>query len=92
MAESPIRQAFSKGVGKRIFALFFLAAIVPMLFTAWLAYHEFNRGVEREASRILKAQAKEYASEILSRLQLASGKADEVIRLIGRGRRRRVCE
>ncbi|MGB5721906.1 MAG: HAMP domain-containing protein, partial [Woeseiaceae bacterium] len=81
MSDSMLSQAFSKGVGRRIVLLFLLAAIVPMLFTSWLAYHEFNRGVEREASRILKAQAKEYASEILTRLFEVSEKAEEIVRI-----------
>jgi len=81
MSDSTIRQALSKGVGKRIFGFFLVAAVVPMLFTTWLAYNEFSRGVEREAAKILKAEAKEYGIEILTRLQLVSEKADEIIRI-----------
>ena len=81
MSDSGIRWTLTRGVGRQIFAFFLLAAIVPMLFTAWLAWHEFNRGLEVENSRKLKANAKEYGIEILSRLELASEKAGEIIRI-----------
>ena len=81
MSESTISHARSKGAGRRIFGLLLLAAVVPMLFTVWLAYHEFNRSAEREAAEFLQAEAEEYGKEILSRLQLASAKADEIIRI-----------
>ena len=82
MSESAARKVFSRGVGKSIFGYFLIAAVVPMLFTGWLAYHEFNRGSEREAARMLKAEAKEYGVEILTRLQLADGKAHEIVRIL----------
>ena len=72
MSEGLIRKTLSRGVGKRVLAYFMIAAIVPMLFTAWLAWHEFDRGLEQEAARGLKNSAKEYGVEILSRLQDAS--------------------
>lgn len=82
MSESTIRNVLARGVGKRIFGYFLIAAVVPMLFTGWLAYHEFGRSAEREAARTLKADAKEYGMEILTRLRLADSKADELIRLL----------
>lgn len=85
MSESTARKVFSHGVGKRIFGYFLIAAVVPMLFTGWLAYHEFSRGAEREAARMLKAEAKEYGVEILTRLQLVDGKADEIVRILTNG-------
>ncbi len=84
MADSGIRQMLSRGVGKRIFSLFLIAAIVPMLFTAWLAWHAFGKSLEREAERSLRHNAKEYGVEILSRLQVASEKAKEIIRIAER--------
>ncbi len=84
MSEGVIRSTLTRGVGKRIFMLFLVAAIVPMVFTAWLAWHEFNRGLEQGTSRVLKDSAKEYGVEILTRLQGASDKAREIIRIARR--------
>ncbi len=81
MSDSGIKWTLTRGVGRQIFSFFLLAALVPMIFTAWLAWHEFSRGLEVESSRNLKANAKEYGIEILSRLELASAKAGEIIRI-----------
>ena len=85
MDDSSINRTLTSGVGRRIFSFFLLAAILPMVFTAWLAWHEFNRGLEGETSRILKDSAKEYGIEVLTRLQLASEKAAEVVRIAAEG-------
>ena len=69
MSESIIRKTMTRGVGRRILGLFLLAAVVPMLFTAGLAFYEFNRGLEQEAAKSLKGSAKEYGVEILTRLE-----------------------
>jgi diguanylate cyclase len=84
MSEGLIRQTLSRGVGKRVLSYFLIAAIVPMLFTAWLAWHEFNRGLEQDTARGLKDSAKAYGVEILSRLQDASTKGREIIRIARR--------
>ena len=81
MSEGIIRRSLTRGVGLRIFVSVLIAAVIPMFFTAWLAWYEFNRGLEDETSRILKESAKEYGIEILSRLQLASEKATEITRI-----------
>jgi len=81
MSESIISKTLTKGVGRRILAMFMLAAIVPMVFTAGLAFSEFNRGLEAEASKALKSSAKEYGVEILTRLDLAAEKSAEVVAL-----------
>ena len=85
MSDSSINRTLTSGVGKQIFSFFLLAAILPMLFTAWLGWHEFNRGLEGETSRILKDRAKEYGIEVLTRLQFASEKAQEIVRVAGDG-------
>ena len=85
MSQSSINRTLTSGVGRRIFVFFLIAAILPMVFTAWLAWHEFNRGLEGETSRILKDSAKEYGIEVLTRLQLASEKAEEIVRIVGDG-------
>ena len=87
MSSSVLRTTFSKGVGKRIFGFFLLASVVPMLFTAGLAYHEIGRSAENEAARELKNSAKAYGVDILTRLQLVSSKASEVIRVLEQGDR-----
>ena len=81
MSEGLIRRTLSRGVGKRVLSYFLIAAIVPMLFTAWLASYEFNRGLEVETARALKDSAKEYGVEILTRLQNATAKGREIIRI-----------
>ena len=81
MSEGLIRRTLTRGVGKRVLTYFLIAAVVPMLFTAWLAWHEFNRGLEQETARGLKENAKDYGVEILTRLQNASVKGREIIRI-----------
>jgi len=81
MSDSLLSKAFTAGVGRRIFAFFLFAAVVPMLFTAWLASHEFDREVKRQSANDLKASAKEYGIEILSRLQSTSAKGGEIVRV-----------
>ena len=75
MSDGAVKQTIKRGVGRQIFSFFLAAAIIPMAFTAWLASHEFNRGLEAESSRALKGSAKEYGVEILTRLELATQKA-----------------
>ena len=85
MSESAIKRTLARGVGRQIFSFFLVAAIVPMMFTVWLAWSEFSRGLEGETSRILKDNAKEYGIEVLTRLQLASEKAAEIVRIANDG-------
>ena len=85
MSEGLLKRTLSRGVGRRILSSFLLAAIVPMIFTAGLAWFEFNRGLQAENERILKDNAKEYGIEILTRLQSASDKATEIARVISVG-------
>ena len=82
MSESIIRKTMTRGVGRRILGLFLLAAIVPMLFTAGLAFYEFNRGLQQEAAKSLKGSAKEYGVGILTRLELATEKSAQVVRIV----------
>lgn len=82
MAESVISRTLSGGVGRRIFLFFLIAAVVPTVFTAALAYHEFGRSIENEVARNLRASAKEYGVEILSRLETASEMSAEIARIV----------
>jgi diguanylate cyclase (GGDEF)-like protein len=81
MSEGMIQKTLTRGVGRRIFGMFLVAALVPMLFTAWLASAEFKHGLEQEAERSLRNGAKQYGIEILTRLQTASSKGREIIRI-----------
>ena len=67
-----------RGVGRRILGYFFLAGILPVVFTAALAFHEFTRGLEQEVQRDLREHAKDYGLELLSRLQHVSMAADQI--------------
>ena len=71
----------TRGVGRRILGLFFLAALLPVIFTAFLAYHEVGRGLEQKVNRELREISKAYGVGILSRLEVASEKAVEVVRI-----------
>ncbi len=82
MKKPSIRSAFEKGVGKRIFELFMLAATIPLIFTAGLAFYEFSRGLERESEKTLTNAAKQYGVAVLTRLEAASYKADELLQII----------
>ncbi len=82
MPESNIRKTMTRGVGRRILSLFLFAAIVPMVFTAGLAFFEFHRSLESEAAKSLKSSAKEYGVEIFTRLELAADKSTQVVRIV----------
>ncbi len=75
----------TRGVGRRILGLFFLAALLPMIFTAFLAYHEVGRGLEQDVNRELRENSKAYGVGILTRLEDAAEKANEVVRLVEEG-------
>jgi diguanylate cyclase (GGDEF)-like protein len=70
------------GVGRRIFGFFLLAGVVPVAVTALLAYFEVGRGLERDVSRELRQYSKAYGTEVVDRLQRASEKAGELIRIL----------
>ncbi len=77
-----ISSVVTRGVGRRILGLFFLAALLPVIFTAFLAYNEVGRGLEQDVNRELRELSKSYGVGILTRLELASEIADEVVRII----------
>jgi diguanylate cyclase (GGDEF)-like protein len=78
VVSSKFASAFSKGVGRRILILFLVAALVPVLFTAFLAYSEINRGIRQEVHNSLKADAKAYGVDVLTRLMAASDKSQQI--------------
>ena len=84
MAFPTLPNTLRHGVGRRILVLFLLAGILPVTFTAGLAYLEVARGLEQEVNKSLRASAKEYSFDLLDRLQRTSDEADEVVRMFKR--------
>jgi diguanylate cyclase (GGDEF)-like protein len=80
--KSSLSSIFSAGVGRRILGLFLLAGILPVVFTAFLAYHEIGRGLEQQVTKTLRENSKSYGIDILSRLSEASRKAAALVRVI----------
>ena len=82
MAASGISRILTAGVGRRILLSFLLAGILPVIFTALLAYNEVGRGLEREVNKDLRENSKAYGVEILARLSRTSDKAEELIKVV----------
>ncbi len=78
MLFSAVPKAFTGGVGRRILGLFLVAGVLPVMFTAALAYTEFGRAAESKAFLNLERNAKAYGVDILARLNIAEGKAREL--------------
>jgi diguanylate cyclase (GGDEF)-like protein len=81
MATSGLSRIFTRGVGRRILGFFLLAALLPVIFTALLAYNEVGRGLESDVRENLREHSKAYGIEIRSRLSRASDKAESIIRI-----------
>jgi diguanylate cyclase (GGDEF)-like protein len=77
-----IPDTLKRGVGRRIFGLFLLAGVLPVIVTAGLAWFEVHRAQNIEVSKTLHATAKGYGVDILSNLQRSSDKAEEVVRIV----------
>ena len=73
-----------RGVGRRILGFFMLAGLVPVLFTAGLAYLEVGRGLNQDVAQTLREHAKDYGLDVLARLQLMSDSADQIALVIER--------
>ena len=82
MQEKSLSGILTSGVGRRIFGLFVLAGVLPVIVTALLAYFEVGRGHEQDVSRQLREYAKSYGIEALSRFIDASEKASEIVRIM----------
>jgi diguanylate cyclase (GGDEF)-like protein len=74
--------SLKRGVGRRILGFFFLAGLLPVVFTAGLAYYEIGRGLEQEVSSTLREHAKDYGLDVLSRLQRMSKAADQLASIV----------
>jgi diguanylate cyclase (GGDEF)-like protein len=75
MASRGLFESLGSGVGRRILGMFLLAALLPVIFTAYLSYGEVNRGLKQEIAKDLKEDAKSYGVEILARLIRTAEKA-----------------
>jgi len=84
MALPNLSTTLKRGVGRRIFTFFLLASLLPVAFTASLAYFEIHRGMEEEISRTLHVDAKGYGQELLARSQRMSAAADAAARVFSR--------
>ena len=74
--------SLKRGVGRRILGFFILAGILPVVFTAGLAYYEIGRGLEQEVSGTLRQHAKDYGLDVLARLQRMSKAADQLASIV----------
>ena len=74
--------SLKRGVGRRIFSLFLLAGVLPVVFTAALAYYEIGRGLEQEVGATLRESAKDYGLDVLTRLQQTAAAADQLATVI----------
>ncbi|MDX1404837.1 MAG: diguanylate cyclase, partial [Woeseiaceae bacterium] len=83
--QSGLSSVLTRGVGRRIFGLFFLAALLPVIFTAFLAYSEIGRGLEQDVGRELRELSKAYGIGLLTNLEGAADKAAEVVRIVEAG-------
>jgi diguanylate cyclase (GGDEF)-like protein len=77
--------SLKRGVGRRILGFFLLAGILPVAFTAGLAWFEMGRGLEQDVGKSLRASAKEYGIDMLGRLQQASDAAVAISDIVEEG-------
>jgi diguanylate cyclase (GGDEF)-like protein len=61
-----------------------LAGLIPVLFTASLAWFEVGRGLNQDVGQTLREHAKDYGLDVLARLQLTSDAADQLALIIER--------
>lgn len=84
MALPNLSTTLKRGVGRRIFTFFLLAGLLPVAFTASLAYFEINRGIEQETNSTLRVAAINYGQNLQSRTQLVSSAANDAARVFSR--------
>jgi diguanylate cyclase (GGDEF)-like protein len=82
MSTMSLSNSLKRGIGRKIFGLFLLAGVLPVIFTAALAYYEFGRGSLSVARDELNTGAKSYGIDIISRLETSSDKAREIIHIL----------
>ncbi len=82
MALPSLPITLKRGVGRRILGFFVLAGVLPVLFTAALAYYEIGRGHEQDLGRDLRTHAKDYGLDLLARLQRTAAAADQIAMIV----------
>lgn len=82
MSLSRISTIFKAGVGRRILGLFLLAGLLPVTFTAFLAYNEVGNGLQKEVNRDLREDAKTFGIGIMRRVGVASAKSAALVEII----------
>ncbi len=79
-----IPATLKRGVGRKILTFFLLAGLLPVAFTAGLAYFEIQQTTEEEISRTLRAYAKSYGLDLRGSLKRTALAADDVQRMVER--------
>lgn len=79
MALLKMPTTLKRGVGRKILSFFLLAALLPLAFTASLAYLELDRGTREDVGRTLRANAKDYGLDLLGRVHRVSAAADDIV-------------
>ena len=77
-----ISDMLKRGVGRRILTMFLVAAILPLIATAALAWYEVHRAQGVEVGRTLHSNAKAYGVDIVMHLQDAAAKANEIAEIV----------
>ena len=77
-----ISEMLQRGVGRRILTMFLLAGVVPVVATAALAWYEVHRAQSVEVGKALHSNAKAYGVDIVTKLQDAAAKADEIVQIV----------
>lgn len=86
MASQNFKANLSRGVGRRIFVLFLIASLVPVLFTLGLAQFEISSSHAAMATDTMKARAKEFGFNIKTRIDYMALKSEELVdRMAGSG-------
>lgn len=84
MKVSGISGLFTSGVGRRIFTLFLAAALLPVVFTAFLSYSEVHRTLKQEVFFQLREDAKYYGVEFLTRLERLATQSEALSTVVER--------
>jgi diguanylate cyclase (GGDEF)-like protein len=77
-----ISETLKRGVGRRILTMFLVAAILPLIATAALAWYEVHRAQSVEVGRALHSNAKAYGVDIVMHLQDSAAKANEIVKIV----------
>lgn len=78
MGKLRLSQALRRGVGRKILGLFLVAGVLPVMFTAGLAFSEFDRAAKAKVYDNLHQSAKAYGFDIFTRISTAADKALEL--------------